>query len=73
MTFTRFEVDHYDIYVNDNTGKVHHAVDQNASESKRVTLYPYEGGKYDGLDNVCDVYTLRQVKNRLQNGKICFK
>ena len=73
MTFTRYELSHYDIYVNDDNGKVHHAVDQNASEFKRTTLYPYEPCKNGGWDNVCDMYTLRQVKNRLDNGKISFK
>lgn len=73
MTFTRYEVSHYDIYVNDDNGKVHHSVDQNASEFKKVTLYPYELSKHGGWDNVCDMYTLRQIKNRLENGKISFK
>lgn len=73
MTFTRYEFSHYDIYVDDETGKVHHAVDQNASEFKIRTLYPYEDGVYGGLDNVCGVYTLRQIKNRLEKGTICFK
>ena len=71
MTFTRYEVGHYDVYINDDNGKVHHAVDLNARNP--ITLYPYEAGKYGGLDNVCDMYTLLQVKNRLKSGKICFK
>lgn len=70
-TYTWYEVDNLTIYVNDETGKVHHAVDETARN--RVTLYPYEPSKYGGLDNACNMYTLRQVKNRLKNGKICFR
>ena len=73
MTFTRYEVEHYDVYVNDDNGKVHHAVDINASEFRKSTLYPYEQSKQGGLDNVCDCYTLRQIQNRLKTGRIVFK
>jgi hypothetical protein len=56
--------------VSDDTGKVHHAVNYNSSNV--VTLYPYEAAN-GGWDNMCDVYTLRQIKNRLKTGKISFK
>lgn len=70
-TYTWYEVDNLTIYVSDDTGKVHHAVNYNSNNV--VTLYPYEPCKYGGLDNCCDCYTLRQVKNRLKTGKISFK
>lgn len=71
MTFTSFELGKYTVYVNDDTNKVHHAVDYNSSNPR--TLYPYEPGKYEGLDNVCGIYTLRQIRNRLNKGTIYFR
>lgn len=70
-TFTRYEVENLDIYVSDDTKKVHHAVNYNSQNP--VTLYPYEPAKSGGLDNCCDTYTLRQVKNRMKTGKIIFR
>lgn len=70
-TYTYYEVDNLTIYVSDDTGKVHHAVNYNSSNV--VTLYPYEPANGGGWDNMCDVYTLRQIKNRLKTGKISFK
>lgn len=70
-TYTRHEFENLDVYVSDDTNKVHHAV--NYKSFNPVTLYPYEPGKYGGLDNCCNCYTLRQVKNRMKKGTICFK
>ena len=70
-TYAWREVDGLTIYVDDRDGKVHHAVNYNSSNP--VTLYPYESAKYGGLDNACGLYTLRQIKSRLKNGKITFK
>ena len=70
-TYTYYEAETLTIYVDDETGKVHHAVNYNSNNP--VTLYPYEPAKYGGLDNACGLYTLRQIKNRLKNGKISFK
>ena len=65
-TFTFVEYGNYTIAVSDDVNKVHHAVDNSASEYNKRTLYPYEPSKHGGLDNVCDTYTLQQVKNRMK-------
>ena len=70
-TYTAYEHDGLTIYVNDETKKVHHAVNYNSNNI--VTLYPYEPAKEGGLDNAADFYTLRQVMNRMKTGKIVFK
>ena len=70
-TYTRYEYEGYDIYVDDDTKKVHHAVKIDAPNP--TTLYPYEPCKTGGLDNCCEFYTLQQVKSRMKTGKICFK
>lgn len=69
-TYTHYDINELTIYVSYDTGKVHHAVDYNSHNV--VTLYPYEP-KNGGWDNVCDVYTLKQIENRLKSGKISFK
>lgn len=69
-TYTMHDLtENFTVYVDDESKKVHHAV--NWESSNPTTLYPYEPG-HGGLDNVCGVYTLRQVKNRMKKGKICF-
>ena len=70
-TYTRHEYAGYDIYVSDDTSRVHHAVKINTTNP--TTLYPYEPCKTGGLDNACDCYTLQQVKNRMKTGKIVFR
>jgi hypothetical protein len=70
-TYTWYEVDGLTIYVDEENGKVHHAVDHNSENP--TTLYPYEPSKFGGADNVCGFYTLKQVKDKLKNGKISFK
>lgn len=71
-TYTAYEHDEFTIYVSDDTGKVHHAANYNTTQYNIKTLYPYEPAN-GGWDNACDKYTLRQIKNRLKNGKISFK
>ena len=70
-TYTTHGLHFYTVYVDDETGKVHHAVNFNCSNP--TTLYPYEPAKGGGLDNACGLYTLRQVRNRFQRGDIVFK
>lgn len=70
-TYTKYEYNGYDIYVSDDTNRVHHAVE--IDTTNQTTLYPYEPCKTGGLDNCCEFYTLRQVKNRMKTGKIVFR
>ena len=70
MTYTTHEFGQYLLYVNDETGKVHHAVVyRNANWS---TVYPYKRDKRRGIwNNAVDVYTLAGFRAAYRRGTVC--
>ena len=60
-TYTEYAEGDFSIYVDDETGKVHHAV--NWGSSNPVTLYPYAYNSRSRVwDNVSGDYTLTGFK-----------
>ena len=60
-TYTEHEVNGLSIYVDDETGKVHHAV--NYDSANQTTLYPYAYNTRSRVwDNVSGDYTLAGLK-----------
>lgn len=60
-TYTEHENNGFSIYVDDETGKVHHAVNWNSLNP--TTLYPYVYNSRSGVwDNVSGDYTLTGLK-----------
>ncbi|MBP5432867.1 hypothetical protein [Ruminococcus sp.] len=68
MTYTWKKIFDYDVAIDDETGKVHHAVD----EKQDRTYWPYVAAN-DGWDNAVGRYTADQFRRKIKNGTAAFK
>lgn len=69
--FTLRKLGDYTLYVSDDTGRVHHAVDYTSRNP--VTLYPYAACRSGGYDNVCGELTVTQTRSRYSRGTLIFR
>lgn len=63
--------DGFTYYIDDETGKVHHAVNYNSENV--VTLYPYKPSKYGGWDNCSNEYTYKYIREKERNGTVIWR
>ena len=70
-TYTTRKLGDYTLFVNDDTGRVHHAVD--STSRNPTTLYPYAASKYGGYDNVCGELTVTQIRSRYSRNTLVFR
>ena len=54
-TYTRHSIAGWDVYTDDETGRVHHLVDPDSNDPR--TLYPYIPAAGGGWDNACGSLT----------------
>lgn len=70
-TYTTRKLGNFTLFVSDDTGRVHHAVDNTSSSP--ITLYPYAASKSGGYDNVCDELTVTQIRSRYSRNTLIFR
>lgn len=61
-TYTRHSIAGWDVYTDDETGRVHHLVDPDSNDPR--TLYPYIPAAGGGWDNACGSLTLSALSRR---------
>ena len=54
-TYTRHSIAGWDVYTDDETGRVHHLVDPDSNDPR--ALYPYIPAAGGGWDNACGFHT----------------
>lgn len=70
-TYTVHHIMGWDVYTDDETGRVHHLVDPDAGNEQR-TLYPYIPAPDGGWDNACGDLTLSALRGRMERNTIRF-
>jgi hypothetical protein len=69
-TYTRHSIAGWDVYTDDETGRVHHLVDPDSNDPR--TLYPYIPAAGGGWDNACGSLTLSALRGRMARNTIRF-
>lgn len=69
-TYTRHSIAGWDVYTDDETGRVHHLVDPDSNDPR--TLYPYIPAAGGGWDNACGSLTLSALRSRMARNTIRF-
>lgn len=69
-TYTRHSIAGWDVYTDDETGRVHHLVDPDSNDPR--TLYPYIPAAGGGWDNACGSLTISALRSRMARNTIRF-
>ena len=64
-TYTRHSIAGWDVYTDDETGRVHHLVDPDSNDPR--TLYSYIPAAGGGWDNACGSLTLSALRGRMKS------
>lgn len=69
-TYTRHSIAGWDVYTDDETGRVHHLVDRiPTTRTPCIPTFPPPGG---GWDNACGSLTLSALRGRIARNTIRF-